>query len=99
MNDTVQAFMDAYRPLLGATSRLLKQMQSVEDAWNGGVKDLVGADADPVSETTTGLAGAQSLTGAEVTATMADFSNALLAFNADANRQAYVKAAGLSNTL
>ncbi len=99
MSDQVQAFMDAYRPMMGAAARLLKQIQSLEDAWNGGVSALVAANPDPIPDTTTGLAGAAPLTATEVTATMQDFAQALTGFNSDANRQAYIKAAGLANTL
>lgn len=94
------AFFTVYRPILGQISRVFASLAHVEDAWAGGISALVaqlddGAIASPGSS----MAGAMPLTKQSVTDTLADFSQAMASFNADANRQRYIAAAGLANTL
>lgn len=98
--DQIQAFMDAYRPLLGQVARLFNTIQRLEDAWTGGLeKQFSGMEQGEAMPVTSGLAGAAPLTPAEIIATMVDLSQALAAFNAPENRQAYIRAAGLANTI
>lgn len=96
----VQAFMDVYRPLLGNIARMFTKIQQMDDAWTGGISAILDIlDTGTVLQTTTGLNGAAPLVVDAVKGTIADLEAALAGFNTLANRQAYIRAAGLQNTI
>jgi hypothetical protein len=96
----VQVFLEALRPTMGELARLFARFERLEDAWSGSVAGIVtGLDAGAVITDDTGLAGAQHVTRESLVGTMADFSQALAAFNSDGNRARYIAYAGLPNTL
>lgn len=96
----LQAFTDTLRPALGQIARVFAVIQQLENAWAGSVGAVVTAlDADTPIGTTTGLAGAQTLTREDLISWMGNLQAAAASFNSAPMQQAYIKAAGLVNTL
>jgi hypothetical protein len=97
---SMQAYMDTFRPLIGQVARVFAAAQTMDAAWTGFIQPIVTAmGAGQPIETTTGLAGAQVLTTDMLSLAMADLEAALASYNALTNRQLYIAAAGLANTL
>lgn len=96
----LQAFMDSYRATQGRISQLLRQIQTLDDAWLGGIQEIVAKqlDAGTVLGVTTAMPGAAPLTSDSVITNMTNLEGALASFYQQANRQAYILAAGLQAT-
>lgn len=96
----LQAFDDQYRPLMGQIAQLLGKLQTLDDAWTGGVSAThASLDAGTVLGLNINYPGAQPLTSDSVIANMTAFEGALASFYALSNRQAYILAAGLAAAL
>jgi len=96
---TVNAFMTAYRPLMGQVSRMLAAAQGVIDAYDAGAGALIsGLDANSTVADPTGLAGAQAVAREDIVTAISDLSTVIGAYNTAAKRQSRIKAAGLVNT-
>lgn len=96
----IQAYMDVHRALMGEVARVFAKIVRATDAYDATVAGAF-AKLDPDSPlgTTTGLAGAQTLTSTQVAGTVADLKQALAAFYSDEKRRNYIRAAGVGNTL
>lgn len=92
----VRAFMDVFRPTVGQLSRTLRDVQKIKDAFDGNVGAIL-ATVDGALGSETGLAGADVLTSAEVQQLSAKVFGAILDFYGDADRQLYIRVAGLPN--
>lgn len=93
---SVRSFLDAFRPTVAQLSRTLREVQKIKDAYDGNVGAIL-ATVDGALNADSGLAGADVLTSAEVQQLSAKVFGAILDFYGDADRQLYIRVAGLPN--
>jgi hypothetical protein len=92
----LRSFLDAFRPTVAQLSRTLREVQKIKDAYDGKVGAILATVDGPLGAET-GLAGADILTSAEVQQLSAKVFGAILDFYGDADRQLYIRVAGLPN--
>ena len=103
--ESVDALCVMVRPLAGELARTLEKFQGVTSYWTGNVETILGAlQSSDVIPNTTGLAGAQGLTKAELTnligymiTASATADGASGSYNSNYHRSLYAKAAGPIN--
>jgi len=98
-DEAVVAFTREMRAAMGELARVLAQLAELRLAYWGYIKPLL--DKSTPGETIvdgSGLAGAAPLDGKALADLMAYVEQAL-ALNTEQHRQAYIRAAGLGNTL
>lgn len=104
---SVDAMLALVRPLSGELARLLEKFQAVVSYYSGNVETILGTllDADAIPNQT-GLAGAQSMTKAEVVTLVGYLITACAtpdgssgSYNTNFHRSLYAKAAGPDNLI
>lgn len=96
----LMAFQDElFRPVEGQVNRAFSTVQHMLDVAGAGVAaTLKQLDAGVVLPSKTGLSGAQPLTKDRLESALAKYAQAAALFNADADRQARIQAAGIGAT-
>lgn len=94
----VQTYMNTLRPTSGNVAKLDATIDDLKIMWDSQIAAILVPMVGPV-EDTTGLAGAQTLTSAEVQELSADFFKMLADTFASPQRALYIKAAGLPNVI
>lgn len=93
----VQAFMDAFRPVMGELARNLSKQTTLIDVYASGVSALIdGLDPGEPILTTTGLAGAQGLLREDVQTFMQVLGVLTGTYDTAPTRSTYIKIAGIS---
>lgn len=94
----VLAFMLQFRPIVGENARALRALQGLVAVWGAAAGPLI-AQLDPsaIIPDSTGLAGAQPLTAADVSGMMAGNKQAIDAFYQADNLMQFVKIVGSGN--
>lgn len=94
----VLAFMQQFRPTIGAMAVALRQLQALANIWNASISSVVSTvTPTDVLPDATGLAGAQPLEAADLTAVMGMASAVLASNYAPANLAEFIKVVGPSN--
>jgi hypothetical protein len=97
---TILAFAPQFRSAVIALTKALNNIALLDQAWNSNVKAINALlDTTAVIPDNTGLAGAQSFTQADLLSAMNALETMLTTNNSNAWRAAYVKFAGIANTM
>ena len=98
-DETVAAFTREMRAAMGELARVLAQLAELRLAYWGHIRPLLDKSApDGIIVDGSGLAGAAPLDG-KALADLVAYAEQALALNTEPHRQAYIRAAGLGNTL
>jgi len=96
----ILAFMSAIRPSIGLLARTRNAFAQMDTAWITTVlAEITALDAGAIIPDPTGLAGAAPLTREDVLNAMSSVEAFLLANNTTARRAAYIRIAGITNTI
>jgi hypothetical protein len=96
----LQAFVQLLRPWSGEQARVNNHGDVVNTAYNAGASAILDLlDAADLVPNESGLAGAISLTKAELVSITSHVQNVLTNYNTSAHRQLWSKAAGAANLI
>ena len=93
----IQAYMSLLRSSVGAYARLLKDIQKLKDAGDGGLTALIATINTGNINDTTGLSGADTLNATDVATISTTLFNALSGNYKLADREFYIRIVGLAN--